>query len=133
MKPTKLLRSEQFTIYHNPKCTKSRAVLALLREHGVEPIVVEYLKTPLNAAELRGLLRALRIKAHEILRTKEDEYRELKLSPDSSEAVIVEALAVHPVLMERPVVVAGNRAVVGRPPEKVLDLLAPPAKLKANS
>ena len=133
MKTTKPPRPALFTIYHNPKCSKSREALALLRANGVEPAVVEYLKSPLSAAELYELLHALRLNAHDLLRAKEDEYRELKLSPASPEGVIIDALVAHPVLMDRPVVVASKRAVIGRPPEKVLDLLSPPAKLKQNS
>ena len=133
MKTTKPSRPTRFTVFHNPKCSKSREALALLRANGVGLAVVEYLKSPLSAAELRELLRALRLKAHDLLRTREDEYRELRLSPASPEAEIIDAIAAHPVLMERPVVVAGQRAIIGRPPEKVLDLLSRPAKLKENS
>lgn len=133
MKSAKLPRSPQITIYHNPKCSKSREALALLRELGVEPVIVEYLKSPLTASELRGLLRVLGIRAHDLVRTKEDLYAELKLTRDSDEAKIINAIAAHPILMERPVVVAGKRAVIGRPPEKVLSLLAAPLKRKKNA
>ncbi|MBI3416786.1 MAG: arsenate reductase (glutaredoxin) [Verrucomicrobia bacterium] len=133
MKTLKTSRSAPLTIYHNPKCSKSREVLALLRERGVEPVVVEYLKSPLTSAQLSLLLQMLGIKPHALLRTKEDEYREFNLSPASPEAEIINILAAHPVLMERPVVVVGKRAVIGRPPGKVLELLSPPAKLRRKS
>ena len=110
-------------IYHNPRCTKSRQSLALLRENSVEPEVIEYLKTPLDNNALRDLLKKLGLTAHEILRTKEAEYTAASLSPESSEAEILTAIAAYPILLERPIIVKGNRAVIGRPPENVLALL----------
>ena len=116
--------TESIVIYHNPRCSKSRAALALLRDRGVEPEVIEYLKTPLDADEVRGLLGALGMSARDLLRTGEAPYRELGLAdPDTSEEDLVAAIAAHPILMERPVVRRGRRAVVGRPPERVADLL----------
>jgi arsenate reductase len=110
-------------IYHNPRCTKSRETLALLQAHGVNPQVVEYLQTPLRAAELKVLIGKLGIEPHGLLRTKEAAYRELNLSPKSSLDTITAAIAQEPILMERPVVVVGDQAVLGRPPENVLALL----------
>ena len=110
-------------IYHNPRCTKSRQSLALLRENGTEPEIIEYLKTPPDAPALRGLLKKLGKAAHEILRTKEAEYAAASLSPESSEAEILTAIAAYPILLERPIIVKGNRAVIGRPPENVKALL----------
>jgi arsenate reductase len=110
-------------IYHNPKCTKSRETLALLREHGVEPEVVEYLKTPLSAAEVVQLIAKLKLDPHALLRTKEEPYKRFKLSPKSSQAEIATAIAEEPVLLERPIVVVGKRAAIGRPPENVLAIL----------
>jgi len=110
-------------IYHNPRCSKSRQSLVLLRENGVEPEVIEYLKTPLDAAALRDLLKKLGLCAHEILRTKEDAYFNCGLSPESSEAEILPAIVAHPILLERPIIVNGNRAIIGRPPENVRELL----------
>ena len=116
--------SEPIVIYHNPRCSKSRATLALLRDRGVEPEVVEYLKTPLDADAVRGLLGALGMNARDLLRSGEAPYRELGLAdPDTSEENLVAAIAAHPILMERPVVRRGGRAVVGRPPERVAELL----------
>ena len=112
------------TIYHNPKCSTSCKVLAMLRERGHAPRVVEYLKTPLTRAELQGLLKTLGMSAGQLMRRKGALPGELGLDqPGVSEAVILEAMVVHPVLMERPIVVTAKGARVGRPPDAVLDLL----------
>ena len=110
-------------IYHNPRCSKSRQALGILRENAEEPDVVEYLKEPLGQAELGALLQRLKVPAHNLLRTKEDEYTELGLSPDTSEEDILTAIEHHPILLERPIVVKGRRAVIARPPELVEELL----------
>ena len=111
-------------IYHNPRCSKSRQTLALIRERGIEPEIVEYLKTPLDAGALRDLLGALGMSARDLIRSGEAPYRELGLSDSSlSEDDLVAAIATHPILMQRPVVRRGGRAMVGRPPERVADLL----------
>ena len=112
-------------IYHNPRCSKSRQALDLLRERGVEPRIVEYLRTPPDAATLHELLRMLGCRARDLLRLGEDAYAALGLASrlDDDDALVA-AMVEHPELMERPVVVVGARAVIGRPPEKVLALLA---------
>ena len=110
-------------IYHNPRCSKSRQSLALLRENGEEPEVIEYLKTSLDEVALRDLFAKLGLKAHEVVRTKEEPYQQLALSPDSSEEEVIAAIVKYPILMERPIVVKGNSAVIGRPPENVHELL----------
>ncbi len=110
-------------IYHNPRCSKSRQALALLRENGVEPEVIEYLKTPPTKTTLRSLLKKLNLSAHEILRTKEDQYADCNLSPHSTQAELLTAIAANPILLERPIIIKGNRAVIGRPPENVKALL----------
>ena len=110
-------------IYHNPRCSKSRQALGILRENAEDPDVVEYLKAPLGQAELGGLLKKLGAPAHDLLRTKEDEYDELGLSPNTPEEDILTAIALHPILLERPIVVKGRRAVIARPPELVEELL----------
>jgi arsenate reductase len=110
-------------IYHNPRCSKSRQSLALLRESGAEPEVIEYLKTPPNKTALRDLLEKLGMAAHDILRTKEDPFAACGLSPKSTEAEILAAIVANPILLERPIIVKGNRAVIGRPPENVRELL----------
>jgi len=110
-------------IYHNPRCSKSRETLALLREHGIEPEIVEYLKTPPRVEELEELLDKLGVEPHALLRSKEEPYARLGLSPKSTRAQVAEAIAQEPILLERPVVVVGKRAAIGRPPEAVLALL----------
>ena len=110
-------------MYHNPKCSKSRETLTLLREHGVEPEIVEYLKQPPTAAEVVELIGKLKLDPHALLRTKEEPYKRLKLSPKSTEAQVAKAIASEPVLLERPIVVVGKRAAIGRPPENVLEIL----------
>ena len=111
------------TIYHNPRCSKSRNTLALLEEKGVEPEVVLYLETQPDEAEIRALLQKLDIAASQLVRKGEDEFKASGLDTDSSEDDLIKAMAEFPRLIERPVVVRGNRAVLGRPPENVLELL----------
>jgi arsenate reductase len=112
-------------IYHNNRCSKSRSALALLEQQGKPFEVIHYLETPPTAAELKTLLAQLGITARELLRTGEDEYRALKLDdPSLDEQTLIAAMVAHPRLIERPIVVANCKAVIGRPPEKVLDILA---------
>ena len=112
------------TIYHNPKCAKSRATLQLLKKRGLEPRVVEYLKTPPSKAELEQLLGLLGMEPRALLRTKEPEYKQSGLAdPTLSRAALVRAMHEHPKLIERPIVVAGKKAALGRPPENVLKIL----------
>ncbi len=112
------------TLYHNPRCSKSRAALELLEQRGLAPTVVRYLETPLDAAQLRSLLAKLGIGARQLLRTGEDEYKDLGLADASlGEEQLIAAIAQHPKLMERPVLEAGDRAIIGRPPENVLEIL----------
>jgi arsenate reductase len=112
------------TIYHNPRCTKSRQTLALLEKRGIKPKVIEYLVTPPTEAELKRLLKLLGISPRELLRTKEEEYKQAQLDrPDVTDAEIIHALVKYPRLMERPIVVVGNKAVLGRPPENVLKII----------
>lgn len=111
-------------IYHNPRCSKSRAALALLRERGIEPEVVEYLKTPPDLETLRALIGMLGIRPRDLLRTGEAEYRELGLDdPVVPDERILRAMVDHPKLIERPIVVQGSAARLGRPPERVLEIL----------
>jgi len=109
-------------IYHNNRCSKSRATLALLEGREVE--VVNYLDTPPDAAELGRLLELLGLSARQLLRTGEDAYRQLGLAdPSMGDEALVAAMAAHPILIERPIVVANGNAVIGRPPEAVLAIL----------
>lgn len=111
-------------IYHNPRCSKSRETLALLQEQGIEPEVVEYLKDTPNADELAELLQKLGIQARQLMRTKETIYKELGLdNTELSEADLIEAMVNTPKLIERPIVVAGNQARIGRPPHLVLEIV----------
>jgi arsenate reductase len=111
-------------LFHNPRCSKSREALALLRERGVEPDVVEYLKQPPTAAEIDTLLRQLAIEPRQLMRKGEAVYKELGLdAPALTRAALIEAMAQNPILIERPIASDGKRAVLGRPPEKVLELL----------
>ena len=112
------------TFYHNPRCSKSRAALQLLAERGFEPRLIEYLKTPPDEATLRALLAKLDMTPRELMRTKEDEYGELRLDdPTLDDDALIRAMAAHPRLIERPILVNGERAVLGRPPERVLDIV----------
>ncbi|MBS4077024.1 MULTISPECIES: arsenate reductase (glutaredoxin) [Pseudomonas] len=112
------------TLYHNPRCSKSRGALELIEARGLTPNVVRYLETPLNAAQIKALLGKLGISARQLLRTGEDEYKMLQLADESlSEAQLIDAIAQHPKLMERPILEVGDKAVIGRPPENVLELL----------
>lgn len=113
------------TIYHNPRCSKSREALALLRERGLTPDVVLYLETPPDAAGLKTLLRQLDLPARALLRTKEEEYQALGLNnPALSDDALIAAMVQHPRLIERPIVIHQGRAVIARPAEKALELLA---------
>jgi arsenate reductase len=112
------------TLYHNPRCSKSRAALDLLEARGLAPQVVRYLETPLDAAALQALLGKLGIGARQLLRTGEDEYKSLGLADSGlSEQQLIAAMASHPKLIERPVLVNGDKAVIGRPTEKLLEIL----------
>lgn len=111
-------------IYHNPRCSKSRQTLALLEEQGKTPQVVEYLKTPPDAATLKGILARLGKSPRDIMRRQEEPYKTLGLdNPAVSDDQLIAAMVEHPILIERPIVVAGDRAAIGRPPENVLSLL----------
>ncbi|MEC8116115.1 MAG: arsenate reductase (glutaredoxin) [Pseudomonadota bacterium] len=112
------------TIYHNPRCSKSRQTLALLQERGVTPTVVEYLKTPPDAATLGDILAKLGCPPRQLMRVKEAVYRELGLGDENlSDADLIQAMVDNPILIERPIVLAGDRAALGRPPEAVLAIL----------
>jgi arsenate reductase len=109
-------------IYHNPRCSKSREALALLRARGIDPEVVLYLEAPLDPAEICDLVKKLAVPAHDLVRTQEDAYAGANLNVASSTEEIAHALVKAPVLLQRPLVVRGERAVIARPPEKLLEL-----------
>ncbi len=113
------------TLYHNPRCSKSRGALELLEGRGLAPTVVRYLETPPDAATLKALLAKLDITPRQLLRTGEDEYKALDLANLAlSDEQLIDAMTQHPKLIERPILVAGDKAVIGRPPEKVLEILS---------
>jgi arsenate reductase len=109
------------TIYHNPRCTKSRQTLALLHEQGIEPKVIEYLNTPPDAATIQSLLKKLGIEASQLIRRKE--YLALGLPDTNDPQQLIAQMAAHPEIIERPIVVCGAKARLGRPPEQVLEIL----------
>jgi len=113
----------KFTIYHNPRCSKSRNTLALLEEHGVTPDIVLYLETPPDRKQIRQLLSMLGMSASDLVRRGEQDYKSCGLDRNSTDEEIVNAMATHPKLIERPIVVKGRKAVLGRPPENVLELI----------
>lgn len=113
----------ELVLYHNPRCSKSRAALALLRERGVAFDVVEYLETPPTRRELDALRHKLGLPPSEWIRHKEKAFAESGLSQDSSADELLDAISEQPVLLERPILVRGERAVVGRPTERLLELL----------
>jgi arsenate reductase len=115
--------SSEYTIYHNPRCTKSRATLELLNARGIEPTVIEYLKTPPTAKELKTLVAKLGIKPEALVRKGEDVYKEKFAGKTLTDTQWIEALAANPILIERPIVVHGEEAVIGRPPENVEKIL----------
>lgn len=116
---------KKFVIYHNPRCSKSREALDRLRKAGVEPRIVEYLKTPIRPDELSKLLKQMKLDPDQIVRTSEERYIDLELQtdPPKTRAAWIKLLADNPVLIERPIVTNGKSAVLGRPPENVDKLL----------
>ncbi len=113
-----------FTIYHNPRCSKSRLTLELLKDKGIDPKVILYLETPPSEKELVLILKKLNMEARELLRKGEAEFKEQNLSDTSkSEEDIIQAMVHFPKLMERPIVIYGDRAIIGRPPENVLKII----------
>jgi arsenate reductase len=112
------------TIYHNPRCSKSRKTLELLEQHQQSPQIIEYLKTPPDVATLKQILGLLGIRARDLLRDKEEEYKLAGLDDQTlSDDEIIAAMIKYPKLIERPIVVTGNQAIIGRPPERVLELI----------
>ncbi|MDD3516760.1 MAG: arsenate reductase (glutaredoxin) [Chromatiales bacterium] len=116
--------SETVTIYHNPRCSKSRQTLDLLHQRGIDPTVVEYLKTPPDATALKRIIRQLGLRPRDLLRKGEEEYKTAGLDdPTLDDDAIIAAMIEHPKLIERPIVLAHGKAALGRPPENVLEIL----------
>ena len=115
----------QVTIIHNPRCSKSRQTLALLEENGITPNVIEYLKTPLSLDEIKSIFKKLNVESvRHMMRTKEAEYKEAKLmDADVDDHALLQAMVTTPKLIERPIVIKGDQARIGRPPENVLEIL----------
>jgi arsenate reductase len=112
------------TIYHNPRCSKSRQTLDLLTQQQIQPQIIEYLKTPPDAETLEHLLTMLGMQPRDLMRTGEAEYRELGLDdPAMSRQQLIDAMVAHPKLIQRPIVIKNGKAAIGRPPEKVLEIL----------
>lgn len=112
------------TIYHNPRCTKSRQTMELLQKRKIEPEVIEYLKTPPSKAELKRILKLLGLKPRDLMRKKEAVYKEKGLDdPGLSDDALISAMVENPILIERPIVLAKGKAALGRPPENVLKIL----------
>ncbi|MCH9741016.1 MAG: arsenate reductase (glutaredoxin) [Epsilonproteobacteria bacterium] len=111
------------TIWHNPRCSKSRDSFNLLAEKGIEADVVKYLNDVPTNEELKAVLKKLGMGARELMRTKEAVYKELNLASESSEEALIEAMIANPKLIERPIIIKGDRAVIGRPIEKVIELI----------
>jgi arsenate reductase len=112
------------TLYHNPRCSKSRQTLQLLTEHGVEPEIVEYLKTPPDARQLERILLTLGLEPRQLMRTNEAEYKDNGLDDSRlTREQLIQAMVDHPKLIQRPIVLKGERAALGRPPENVLEII----------
>jgi len=118
------INMDNIKIWHNPKCSKSRDSFKLLEEKGIEVEVVKYLEAVPSKEELVDVLKMLNMSARELMRTKESIYKELNLQDEDSEEVLIEAMVTNPKLIERPIIIKGNKAVIGRPIEKVIELLA---------
>ncbi len=114
----------QVTIWHNPRCSKSRQALALLEENGVQKEVVKYLESNPTKEQIKKLLTMLGFKsARELMRTKESIYKELNLKEENDEEKLIEAMVAHPKLIERPIIIKGDKAIIARPPERVKEFL----------
>lgn len=119
------MSQEKLVIYHNPRCSKSRETLQILHDNNVTPEIIEYLEQPPTAAELAAIIARLGIGARDLLRTTEEVYKEAALDDSSlTEDEIIEAICEYPALLQRPIVVAGDKAIIGRPPVRVLDIIA---------
>jgi arsenate reductase len=118
------MNDNQLIIYHNPNCSKSRETLQILNDKNSQPKIIEYLNEPPTAQELRQIITMLGIAPRELLRTGEQIYIDAKLADNSlDDEQIIQAICQYPVLLQRPIVISGNKAVIGRPPAKVLDII----------
>jgi len=115
---------EKITIWHNPRCSKSRQALSLVEENGCEKEIIKYLEDTPSKSELKTILAMLGMSARELMRIKEDIYKELDLKNEHDEEKLIAAMANNPRLLERPIVIQNDKAVIARPPEKALELLS---------
>lgn len=119
------MSNTRLVIYHNPRCSKSCETLQILKQNNLTPVVIEYLEEPLTRQEIKAIIEMLGVSARDLLRTGEQIYADAKLDNDAlSEDEIIAAICAHPILLQRPIVVSGKRAVIGRPPAKVLEIIA---------
>lgn len=113
-----------FTIYHNNRCSKSRQTLSLLEQHAITPTIIDYLNTPPSAETIQSLLLKLGLGVRDIMRNGEAAYKTLGLADNTlSDQALIDAIVTHPKLLQRPIVVKGDKAIIGRPPENVLELI----------
>ena len=117
------MATEEIVIWHNPRCSKSREALKLLEAEGVEPEVFRYLDEKPSSEQIKEVLKMMGVGPRDIMRTKEAAYRELGLKDVDDDEKLIEAMAENPKLIERPIVIKDGRAVLGRPPEKVIELI----------
>ncbi len=115
--------SETIIIWHNPRCSKSRQTLKLLHDKGIRPAEIDYQKNPPTAAQIESVLKSLKIGARDLMRSGQDIYKTLNLADIDDEKKLIEAMVEHPILIERPVVINGKKAAIGRPPESVFEIL----------
>jgi arsenate reductase len=114
---------DKVTIWHNPQCSKSRAAMEILKENKLQSDVVKYLKDTPSITEIKNVLNMLGLSARELMRTKEDIYKELDLANENDEEKLIEAMAKNPKLIERPIIIKGNKAIIGRPTERIAEFL----------
>jgi len=110
-------------IYHNPRCSKSREALQIIVQNNKNPEIIEYLKNPPSEEELKRIVKLLGISARDLLRTTEQAYIDTKLDESATDEQIIDIICNNPILLQRPIVISGNRAVIGRPPSKVLEII----------
>lgn len=114
---------KNITIWHNPKCSKSREALAILEENGCESEVVKYLEKQLDKKEIKELLNMLKLSPRELMRVKEEIYKELNLKKEMDEEKLIEAMVSYPILIERPVIIKNGKAIIGRPTSRIVDFI----------
>jgi arsenate reductase len=117
------MSTDNLTIYYSPKCSKSRETLQILEQNKKRPQIIEYLQTPPNKQALAHIIKMLGISPRDILRTSEQAYADTLLDDTATDEQIIEAICKHPILLQRPIVISGNRAVIGRPPSRVLEII----------